>query len=75
MAKQEKVKETNLTKESGYLYYLKGGNVWRSPMKNNKTGVKGMVEETNVQTDYDNYLYFIDKDGDVARTASARGKK
>ena len=44
-------------------------------MKNNKTGVKGMVEETNVQTDYDNYLYFIDKDGDVARTASARGKK
>ncbi len=72
----EVVKQTGVSKEKGYLYYLgKDGNVWRSKMARagkgggeaNKVADAGVKRESG-------YLYFIDKDGNVARAKMARGR-
>ncbi|NQU26939.1 MAG: hypothetical protein HQ528_01480 [Candidatus Marinimicrobia bacterium] len=72
----EVVKQTGISKEKGYLYYLgKDGNVWRSKMARagkgggdaNKVADAGVKRESG-------YLYFIDKDGNVARAKMARGR-
>ena len=73
----EKVKNTGVTKQSGYLYYLdKNGNVSRTKMARgaNKGGNPEVVANAGVQRE-SGWLYFIDKDGDIARTKMARGRK
>ena len=73
----EVVKETGVTKEKGYLYYLgKNGHVWRSQMA--RAGKGGGNAEEVAQagvTRESGYLYFIDKEGHVARSPMARGRK
>jgi len=71
------VKNTGVSKEKGYLYYLgKDGNVWRSQMA--RAGKGGgnaeKVADAGV-TRESGYLYYIDKNGDVARSEMARGRK
>tara|TARA_B100001989_G_scaffold186083_1_gene135672 strand:+ start:247 stop:477 length:231 start_codon:yes stop_codon:yes gene_type:complete len=73
----EVVKNTGVTKESGYLYYLdKDGDVGRSKMA--RAGKGGgsaeKVAEAGVKREA-GYLYYIDKNGDVARSKMARGRK
>ena len=73
----EKVKNTGVTKQSGYLYYLdKNGNVSRTRMARgaNKGGNPEVVTNAGVQRE-SGWLYFIDKDGDVSRARMARGRK
>ena len=73
----EKVKNTGVTKQSGYLYYLdKNGNVSRTKMARgaNKGGSPEVVANAGVRRE-SGWLYFIDKDGDVARARMARGRK
>ena len=73
----EKVKNTGVTKQSGYLYYLdKNGNVSRTRMARgaNKGGSPEVVANAGVNRE-SGWLYFIDKDGDVARAKMARGRK
>ena len=73
----EKVKNTGVTKQSGYLYYLdKNGNVSRTKMARgaNKGGSPEVVANAGV-TRESGWLYFIDKDGDVSRARMARGRK
>ena len=73
----EKVKNTGVTKQSGYLYYLdKNGNVSRTKMARgaNKGGSPEVVANAGV-TRESGWLYFIDKDGDVSRAKMARGRK
>ena len=73
----EKVKNTGVTKQSGYLYYLdKNGNVSRTRMARgaNKGGSPEVVANAGV-TRESGWLYFIDKDGDVSRAKMARGRK
>ena len=73
----EKVKQTSVQKEKGYLYYLgKDGDVWASRMArgNDKGGDKKMVGKAGVNRE-SGWLYFIDKDGDVSRAKMARGRK
>ena len=65
----EKVKNTGVTKQSGYLYYLdKNGNVSRTRMARgaNKGGSPEVVANAGVRRE-SGWLYFIDKDGDVSR--------
>ena len=73
----EVVKNTGVTKEKGYLYYLgKNGNVWRSQMA--RAGKGGGNAEEIAQagvTRESGFLYFIDKEGHVARSPMARGRK
>jgi hypothetical protein len=73
----EKVKNTGVTKQSGYLYYLdKNGNVSRTRMARgaNKGGSPEVVANAGVRRE-SGWLYFIDKDGDVSRAKMARGRK
>jgi len=73
----EKVKNTGVTKQSGYLYYLdKNGNVSRTKMARgaNKGGSPEVVANAGVSRE-SGWLYFIDKDGDVSRARMARGRK
>jgi len=72
MPMAEKVKKLNLERDyKSYLYYLDGeGNVCqksKSGKGDSKILVPHAVERDN------QFLYFIDKDGDVAR--SRRGSK
>ena len=73
----EKVKNTGVTKQSGYLYYLdKNGNVSRTRMARgaNRGGNPEVVANAGVRRE-SGWLYFIDKDGDVSRARMARGRK
>ncbi len=73
----DKVKNTGVTKEAGFLYYLdKNGHVSRTQMTRGTTkgGNSEVVANANVTREA-GWLYFIDKDGDVARTKMARGRK
>ena len=73
----DKVKNTGVNKESGFLYYLdKNGHVARTKMSRGATkgGNSEVVANAGVQREA-GWLYFIDKDGDVARTKMARGRK
>ena len=73
----EKVKNTGVTKQSGYLYYLdKNGNVSRTRMARgaNKGGNPEVVANAGVRRE-SGWLYYIDKDGDVSRAKMARGRK
>ena len=73
----EKVKNTGVTKQSGYLYFLdKNGNVSRTKMARgaNKGGSPEVVANAGVRRE-SGWLYFIDKDGDVSRAKMARGRK
>ena len=73
----EKVKNTGVTKQSGYLYYLdKNGNVSRTRMArgSNKGGNPEVVANAGVRRE-SGWLYFIDKGGNVARAKMARGRK
>ena len=74
----ETVAQTNVSKESGYLYYLgKDGDVWRTKMARGgkKTGGGPEPVAKAGVTREDNYLYYIDKQGNVARSPMARGRK
>lgn len=70
----EKVARTGVTREKDYMYYIKGGGVWKVPRK--QPGVpKGKPErvvDAGVSQD-NNFIYFLDKDGDVARAKRAVG--
>lgn len=75
----EKLKELDVQKEQGWLYYArnKDGNlaVYRSKM--NRGG--GKMDEpqqeelvvTDIKPDYSEYIYYVDGDGDLARAKRA----
>ena len=74
----EKVAETGVNKEPGYLYFVdKDGDVGRAKMARGKIGEKGPKEKVkNAGIERESgYLYFIDKQGDISRTSMARGRK
>lgn len=70
----EKVKQLNLKRDyKSFLYYIDGeGNVCQKP-KSGEGEAKILVPNA-VQRD-GQYLYFIDKDGDVSRSARGTRKK
>ncbi len=69
------VAETDLEKESGYLYYLgKDGDIWRTRMARGTVpgGGAEKVADTGVTRER-GWLYYIDKQGNVSRTLLKRG--
>ena len=73
----EVVRNTGVSKEKGYLYYLgKDGNVWRSKMARAGKGGGNAEKVANAGVSRESgWLYFIDKGGNVARAQMARGRK
>ena len=70
----EKVAKLGLHREKDFMYYVKDGAVWKVQRK--QPGIpKGKPEKVadgNVQMDT-NYIYFVDRDGDMARAKRAIG--
>ena len=70
----EKVAKLSVEREKDFMYYVKDGEVWKVQRK--QPGVpKGRPEKVadggfEVDT---NYIYFVDRDGDVARAKRAVG--
>ena len=71
---QEKVARLSIVREKDMMYYVKDGAVWK--VRRKQPGVpKGKpekVEECGFEMD-NNYIYFLDKAGDVARAKRAVG--
>jgi hypothetical protein len=70
----EKVARTGVKREKDFMYYIKGGAVWKVPRKQPgmSKGKPEKVLDAGVNQDF-NYIYFLDKDGDVARAKRAVG--
>jgi len=70
----EKVKKLGIARNNDFMLYVKDGNVWQ--VRRKQPGVpKGkpeMVAEGGFEMD-NNYIYFVDKDGDVSRAKRAVG--
>src|SRR3954449_6359325 len=70
----EKVAKLGVNREKDFMYYVKDGAVWKVQRK--QPGVpKGKSEKVadgNFQMDTD-FIYFVDKDGDVSRAKRAVG--
>jgi hypothetical protein len=70
----EKVARLGVKREKDFMYYIKGGAVWKVPRKQpgQAKGKSERVADAGVNQDT-NYIYFLDKDGDVARAKRAVG--
>jgi hypothetical protein len=70
----EKVKKLGIARNKDFMLYVKDGDVWQ--VRRKQPGVpKGKPEkvaEGGFEMDY-NYIYFVDKDGDVSRAKRAVG--
>ena len=70
----EKVAKLGVKREKDFMYYVKDGGVWKVQRK--QPGVpKGRPEKVadgGFEMDT-NYIYFVDRDGDVARAKRAVG--
>src|SRR2546421_12817473 len=72
----EVVAKLGVKRENGYLYFLRGSDVWKTPMKRAGgpavAGQGAKVASGNFSRE-DGYLYFLDKNGNVARAKRAVG--
>jgi hypothetical protein len=72
----EKVEKLGVKKEKGFLYFVRGNEVFKNPMKRaGGPSAKGKEERvaTGTFTPEEGYLYFVDKHGDVGRSKRAVG--
>ena len=71
---QEKVARPGIVREKDMMYYVKDGAVWKARRKQPGApkGKPEKVEECGFEMD-NNYIYFLDKAGDVARAKRAVG--
>src|SRR5687767_3359265 len=72
----ETVAKSGITREKGYLYFLRGADIYKTPMKRaggpSVAGKEEKVYSGNFKRE-DGYLYFITKEGNVARAKRAVG--
>jgi hypothetical protein len=72
----EKVAKLGVKREPGYLYFLRGSDVWKTPMKRaggpSAAGKAEKVAAGNFAR-AEGYLYFLDSNGDVSRAKRAVG--
>ena len=70
----EKVAKLGVSREKDFMYYIKNGAVWKVPRKQpgQAKGKSEKVADAGITQDF-NYIYFLDKDGDVARAKRAIG--
>jgi len=70
----EKVAKLGVSREKDFMYYVKDGAVWKVQRKQPgvQKGHPEKVADGGFQMDYD-FIYFVDKDGDVSRAQRAVG--
>src|SRR5205823_14466502 len=68
--------KVGVKREPGYLYFLRGSDVWKTPMKRaggpSAAGKAEKVAAGNFSRQ-EGYLYFLDSGGDVSRAKRAVG--
>jgi hypothetical protein len=71
----EKIARLGIERDNNLMYFIKNGAVWATPrkQKGQPKGKPQMIEDPGVEMDYSKYIYFLDKDGDVARKERASG--
>ena len=71
----EKIAKTGIKRDNDMMYYIKGGDVWSVPRKKpgQPKGKAVKAASPGIELDYSKYLYFVDRDGDVARQARQVG--
>jgi len=70
----EKVAKLGVNREKDFMYYVKDGAVWKVQRK--QPGVPKGKQEKVADGGFEmdtNYIYFVDRDGDVARAKRAVG--
>lgn|ERR1700690_1016302 len=70
----EKVAKLGVAREKDFMYYVKDGGVWKVQRK--QPGVPKGRQEKVADGGFEmdtNYIYFVDRDGDVARAKRAVG--
>ena len=72
----EKVAKIGVKREPGFLYFLRGSDVWKTPMKRaggpSAAGKAEKVAAGNFAR-AEGFLYFLDSAGDVSRAKRAVG--
>lgn len=72
----EKVAKIGVKREPGFLYFLRGSDVYKTPMKRagapSAAGKAEKVQSGNF-TREEGYLYFLDANGDISRAKRAVG--
>jgi hypothetical protein len=63
----EKIAKTQIKIDEGLQYYIKNGDIWARPRAQPK-GKSHKVANAGILMENDRYLYYVDSDGDVART-------
>lgn len=72
----DKIARLGIERDNDLMYYIKDGDVWATPRKQ-KGQPKGRAQKiaaTSLDMDYSRYIYYLDKDGDVAREERALGR-
>jgi hypothetical protein len=70
----EKVAKLGISRDKDYMLYVKDGSVWRVRRKQPgmPKGKPEKVADGGFEMD-NNYIYFVDRDGDVSRAKRAVG--
>ena len=73
----ETIAKTGVQRDKGLIYYIKGGDVWGSPLK--KPGMpKGKAQKiaaTGVDLDYANFMYYVSTDKNGELTVERTGRQ
>lgn len=71
----EKIARLGIERDNNLMYFIKNGAVWATPrkQKGQPKGKAQLIEDPGIEMDYSKYIYFLDKDGDVARKERASG--
>lgn len=70
----EKVKKLGIARNNDFMLYVKDGDVWQ--VRRKQPGVQKGKPEKLAEGGFEmdrNYIYFVDKDGDVSRAKRAVG--
>jgi len=71
----EKLAKLGVKREKDFLYYIKDGGVWKVKAKRagQNVGKPEKVVDAGIDQRDTSFMYFLDKDGDVARSKRSVG--
>jgi len=73
----ETIAKTGVQRDKGLIYYIKGGDVWGSPLKkpNTPKGKAQKIAATGVDLDYANFMYYVSTDKNGELTVERTGRQ
>ncbi len=73
----ETIAKTGVKRDKGLIYYIKGGDVWGSPLKkpNMPKGKAQKIASTGVDLDYAKFMYYVSTDNAGDLTVERTGRQ